>query len=43
MRNLIAAVVCLAVLYTVDSFFFHGLYFGVAAQAVERASTLTWW
>jgi hypothetical protein len=43
MRHLIAAIVCLAVLYAVDSFFFNGWYFGVAAQVVEKASTVTWW
>jgi hypothetical protein len=43
MRTLMAAVVCLVALYAVDSFFFNGWYFGVAAQVVEKASTVTWW
>jgi hypothetical protein len=42
MKPLAAALVCLAVLYAVDSLWFDGWYFAAATQAVERAYVLAW-
>ncbi|MGH6670545.1 MAG: hypothetical protein ACRECV_01045 [Xanthobacteraceae bacterium] len=42
MKHLTAAVVCLVVLYAVDSFFCDGWYFGAAAQAAAQAYALVW-
>jgi hypothetical protein len=43
MKHLVAATLCLAILYTVDSAFFGGWYFANANQAFERAWALNWW
>lgn len=42
MKHLTAALVCLAVLYAVDTLFFGGWYFNVAGQAIEQACALNW-
>jgi len=42
MKQFTAALVCLAVLYAVDSFFFDGWYFNIAAQAAAQAYALVW-
>jgi hypothetical protein len=43
MKHLVAATLCLAILYTVDAAFFSGWYFASANQAFERAWALNWW
>lgn len=43
MKHLVAAALCLAVLYTVDAAFFGSWYFASANQALERAWALNWW
>jgi hypothetical protein len=43
MNHLVAAAICLAILYTVDAAFFGGWYFATANQAIERAWALNWW
>ncbi len=42
MRHLTAAVICLAILYAVDSMFFGGWYFAIANQAIERVCAIDW-
>jgi hypothetical protein len=43
MRHLVAAAICLTILYTVDAAFFGGWYFTAANQAIEKARALYWW
>jgi hypothetical protein len=43
MKHLVAAALCLFILYTVDAAFFGGWYFATANQAIERAWALNWW
>jgi hypothetical protein len=42
MKHLAAAVICLTVLYAVDSVFFGGWYFAFTNQAIARACMLDW-
>lgn len=42
MKHLVAAAICVAVLYAVDATFFGGSYFAAANQAIERAAALDW-
>jgi hypothetical protein len=42
MRLVSSAVVCLCVLYVVDSICFDGWYFSIVDQIINRAASVTW-
>jgi hypothetical protein len=42
MKQLTAAIVCIAVLYGIDALFYGGWFFNNATKAVEHAYTIRW-
>jgi hypothetical protein len=42
MKQLTAAIVCIAVLYGIDALFYGGWFFNNATRAIEHSYTLQW-
>jgi hypothetical protein len=42
MKQLTAAILCIAVLYGLDAVFFSGWYFSNATKAIEKTYSLSW-
>jgi hypothetical protein len=42
MKQLTAAILCIAVLYGLDAVFFGGWYFSNATKAIEQTYSLSW-